>query len=155
MKALKLLIGFFLTLSVFSAYAEDDEVEKAVVGDWTTTQIVKESVFTSLLLIDAKQTLASGTVLVDQPQPQPTKYPNNPNAPTTPVQYKYYEKNPFLGSHPSDRDIKKYFMSCIALQALVANVLPNPYRDDFLNAGIVLEVAVIADNYHVGVRFKF
>ena len=51
--------------------------------------------------------------------------------------------------------VNRQFLLGSLAGALILNALPSDYRDAALNAGLVLEVGVVANNLRLGVGFKF
>lgn len=67
-----------------------------------------------------------------------------------------YERNPLLPRHPSARTITQLCVLNVVAHATLSWALPRPWRRRFQVASVVLEVAVVADNYYrAGVRVKF
>lgn len=51
--------------------------------------------------------------------------------------------------------VNRQFLLGAVAGALILNALPSEYRDTALDAGLVLEVGVVANNLRLGVGFKF
>lgn len=51
--------------------------------------------------------------------------------------------------------VNRQFLLGSLAGALILDALPSDYRDTALNAGLVLEVGVVANNLRLGVGFKF
>lgn len=60
--------------------------------------------------------------------------------------------------HPTGSDIgrvNRQFLLGAMAGALILDALPSEYRDAALDAGLVLEVGVVANNLRLGVGFRF
>jgi len=68
---------------------------------------------------------------------------------------KWHETNPLIGKHPSTAKVDGYFLSSVLLGALVLDSLPSEYRTIALQAGVVLELGVVANNARLGIGMKF
>jgi hypothetical protein len=90
-----------------------------------------ESAFLLLTIADWRQTL---------------DIKNHPNA---------REGNPLLGTNPTDAQVNRYFISATATQYLIANALPEKWRDRWIAGGIGLEIAVVGRNYRLGMNAGF
>src|ERR1700746_3751526 len=78
---------------------------------WTQADIARQVVFTGLVAADWAQTRAIAT---------------NPC---------YYEMmNPALGHHPNIAALNRIFLADVALNPLIAHLLPHPYRQGWQNA---------------------
>ena len=66
-----------------------------------------------------------------------------------------YETNPILGRHPSDRRITLYFLSASVIHTGIAYKLPPDWRRGFQYTTLALQLAVIAHNKKIGLRFEF
>lgn len=51
--------------------------------------------------------------------------------------------------------VNRQFLLGAVAGALILDVLPSDYRDTALNAGLVLELGVVANNLRLGVGFRF
>ena len=66
------------------------------------------------------------------------------------------EQNPFLPSHPSPRTVQAICLGSALGHLAVAYVLPGKWRRGFQVTSVVLEAAVVQDNYYrAGIRFAF
>jgi transcriptional regulator with XRE-family HTH domain len=70
-------------------------------------------------------------------------------------QLNYYEKNPFLGDHPSRAQVNRYFAGALVGGAILAHQLPPRWRKLFLGTVAVLEVRTVAGNFHAGIKISF
>jgi hypothetical protein len=68
---------------------------------------------------------------------------------------RFYERNPFLGRHPSVGDVDKYFTAYLLYIGGVSYLLPPRERRWFLTAYLVYEGGVVGANHYVGVRMDF
>lgn len=61
--------------------------------------------------------------------------------------------------HPAENGdisrVNRQFLLGAVAGALILDALPSEYRDAALNAGLVLEVGVVANNLRLGVGFRF
>lgn len=122
---------------------------------WLWQDTLIQGIFTSLMLIDWRQThdviteketvYQSGDV-VDQNGTVIGSWHYKYE------RYKYNEKNPILGEHPSKKKLAFYMSSMIIGHNLIAYILPRPYREIWQAAGIGIEITSIANNYSAGVR---
>jgi hypothetical protein len=65
----------------------------------------------------------------------------------------YVERNPLLGDNPSPERLRTHFIVGIALNALIARLLPHEWRKEYLSIIIAGEGA--ATVYHLGIGIKF
>lgn len=96
---------------------------------WTTKDTLAQVAVTTTLLMDWHQTR------------QIAAQPN-----------KYYEMNPVLGSHPSTDKVNAYFAGAIVGSAIVAYLLPSPWRQGLQYGTIAVELVVIGRNKSIGLR---
>jgi hypothetical protein len=98
---------------------------------WTNPDTAAEAGFVAVVLLDWQQTraaLASGHV----------------------------ELNPIIGQHPSRARLDAMVLGGVVAHAVIARVLPQPYRRAWQYVTIGVEVAALANNAaHVGLRFGF
>jgi hypothetical protein len=64
------------------------------------------------------------------------------------------ERNPLLGRHPSQQEVSLGIGACILGHALVAAVLPKPFRSMWQGGGIGVEVSATVWNHNMGVGLK-
>lgn len=104
-----------------------------VAGDeWTDSQVTKAVALAVLTTADWAQT---------------RNIARNP--------HKWYETNPLLGEHPSVSKVDKHFIISGIVGAFVLESLPSKYRDWALNAGIMIEVGCVVNNFNLGIGVKF
>jgi hypothetical protein len=103
----------------------------SLANDWTKNDTIR-------------QAAVLGTFYLDQAQTKDIK--NHPWA---------HETNPLLGRHPSDRRIRNYFVSASVIHTAIAYKLPPEYRRGFQYTTLALQLAVIAHNKKIGLRFEF
>lgn len=65
------------------------------------------------------------------------------------------EKNFFLGPHPSNKQINKYFATTLIAHWAITYAMPQEYRSLWQNSTIMLEVTVIGHNKQIGLSFNF
>lgn len=65
------------------------------------------------------------------------------------------ESNQIMGRHPSANRVDDYFTVTLLGVYLGACILPNPWRDALLAAGIVVEFNVTQSNTKLGLRATF
>lgn len=68
---------------------------------------------------------------------------------------RFQETNAILGPHPSLGAVNTYFISAIALGAVIAHHLPRQQRKWFLGGIAVVEIVVTHRNYRLGVGMDF
>ena len=66
----------------------------------------------------------------------------------------YYERNPFLGSHPTTAQVNRHFMISVPLIFLVADNWESQ-RKHWLMGITVLEAAMVANNLRIGLRIQY
>jgi hypothetical protein len=66
----------------------------------------------------------------------------------------YYERNPLLGTHPSNNTINLYFLIAAPLIFLTADQVPE-YRKIILQSVSVLELIAVGNNLRIGLHFQF
>jgi hypothetical protein len=103
----------------------------SLANDWTTNDTIR-------------QAAVLGTFYLDQAQTKDIK--NHPWA---------HETNPLLGRSPSDPRIRNYFLSAGLIHTAIAYKLPPEYRRGFQYTTLALQLAVIAHNKKIGLRFEF
>lgn len=101
---------------------------------WDTTDIVLESTWQVLHIIDWQQTLSIA---------------RNPN--------EWYELNPILGKHPSVGNVNTY-MFCSAIgHGIVSHYIPKllgkQSRNIWQATSILITFSAVANNYSIGIRF--
>lgn len=67
----------------------------------------------------------------------------------------YYERNPFLGDHPSTAEVDAYMAGSLAVCTLVSGLLEPKYRRLFQYLSIGVSTTAVVNNYHIGVRVGF
>jgi len=103
----------------------------AFAGDpWTRGDIIRESVYTGLIVLDWRQTL---------------DIHNHPGA---------YEQNSMLGMHPSRQRINNHFLTLALLHPAIAAILPRPYRQAFQYLYIGIETGTVGHNVAFGLHVK-
>lgn len=105
----------------------------AKAGDsWTATEKQREAAFFVLHAIDWAQTRHIA------------KHPDE-----------FYERNPFLGEHPSTSKVNRYFALTAAAHFAFADWLPRSYRGYFQYFTIGYAASTVVGNYNVGVKMDF
>jgi hypothetical protein len=66
----------------------------------------------------------------------------------------YYERNSFLGSHPTIAQVNRHFMISVPLIFLVADNWESQ-RKHWLMGVTVLEAAMVANNLRIGLRIQY
>ena len=67
---------------------------------------------------------------------------------------KYFERNPFIGKHPSTSRVRNYFAGTAIAHAAITALLPaGKYRTLWQGATITLQAGVVHYNYSIGIRF--
>jgi len=67
---------------------------------------------------------------------------------------KYYERNPFLGRHPSVGRVNTHFAIGLVGLPLLAHYVPS-IRNYVLWSWGALELAAVSNNYYIGIRATF
>jgi hypothetical protein len=98
--------------------------------EWTTQEISKQVAIGALFAIDAAQTL---------------DIKRNPES---------WERNPLLGSHPSDKKIISYFLTAAILHTVLADSLSAKHRAWLQNGTIAVELIVVGNNRRIGLMVK-
>lgn len=102
-------------------------------GKWTRADTGRHAAFTALWASDFAQTIR----IADHPD-------------------EYCEKwNPFMGEHPSRRDVAVNFAVGYLGFTAIAAALPAPYREWWQYGGITVEAAAVANNYMIGLGLGF
>lgn len=65
------------------------------------------------------------------------------------------ETNHFLGPHPSNPAITRYFLITMAGTAGISYALPAKYRRYFLGGVLIIESAAVIHNHRIGLRWGF
>lgn len=99
---------------------------------WSKTDVALEITWTALHLMDLNQTLQISA---------------NPD--------KYTEGCPFLRDHPSKGEVYKVFAIGWVAHALIAHVLPHPYRNWWQFLWIGSSATSVQDNWATGIHFSF
>jgi hypothetical protein len=102
---------------------------------WTTSNTILEATFVSAVFLDWQQTR---WMLTRSPA-------------------RFYETNPVLGQHPSIHKLDAMVGAAVAGHALVAFLLPEPFRSGWQLAFVVIETGMVSMNCSVlgGLRFRF
>lgn len=102
-------------------------------GGWTRADTGRHAAFTVLWAADFAQTIR----IADDPD-------------------RYHEKwNPFMGEHPSRRDVAVNFAVGYLGFTAVAAALPSPWREWWQYGGITVEASCVANNYMIGLGLGF
>ena len=67
----------------------------------------------------------------------------------------FIETNPFLGDHPSVREVDHYFAVSALVQFGIAHVLPTRWRNTWQVVFIATHGSAAANNYQLGIRTDF
>ncbi len=97
---------------------------------WTRHDTWRELGYDALLLVDARQTQWA-------------------------VRHGYRERNPLLGSRPSQRAVNEHFLAMVALHGLVSAWMPPLYRRQWQWGSLAVEAFAVAHNAWIGVRLRF
>lgn len=100
---------------------------------WTKEQRIKQGVVIALSLTDMFQTL----------EYRDTNY------------VRHEEGNPLLGNRPKDSTVISYFAGCILAHVMISDLLPDKFRNYWLNASISFEAVIVGRNHALGVRIKW
>jgi hypothetical protein len=136
----KIIFSLIFILLSSSSYAFDK---------WNIQDTILQTTFGILLFVDMKQTIW----ISEHPVINESYYDYNRNIFVSKKRY-YSESNPILGSHPSKKNIIKYFSVCMLIDTSIAYILPVPYRNIFQLGSIFIEINPIIHNYNAGVKFN-
>ena len=67
----------------------------------------------------------------------------------------YYEKNPFLGDHPTIKEVNRYFIGSLLLTNLSAHFLPDNKKSLYYGSVLVYEMGFVYNNHQIGIQFEF
>lgn len=101
-------------------------------SDWTREDTYREAAYLTLHTMDWAQT---------------RNIARNPD--------RWYERNSFLGPHPTTSKVDQYFVATAALQFAVAYYLPAEYRKAFQYVTIGIEGGAVVHNFRLGVSARF
>lgn len=129
MKTLVFLIAFLFSTAIL---ANDP---------WTQGDITRETIWQTLNLLDWAQTrtIATETMSV-------------PGFGTFP---RYSEGNPFLGNHPTRKDVDRYMAASALFHLGVSHILPTRWRTGWQNVTIGWEASFVYRNYRAGISLTF
>lgn len=105
---------------------------------WSTGDAYREYAYLSLHVVDWGQTR------------QIAKISTEPHG-----IHNYYERNSFIGSHPTVSRVNEYFILTGIGHLLIADALPKGWRDAFQYITIGTEIGIIRRNYSMGIRVNF
>ena len=112
--------------------------------DWTKTDTVLEVAAISLYLADLGQTLD-----IERHNAHPDRYPMPGRTP-------YFEKNPFLGKHPSRATINAYFIALIASHVFISGKLKHGWaRTTYQTTTIFYSYNTVYSNHQIGLKISF
>ena len=99
---------------------------------WSDDDIYREVAYQTIWVIDWGQTLNIA------------KHPQS-----------LYETNQWLGKHPTEFEVNRYFVVNGIIHAIIANYLPSEWRKGFQYLTIGMEVNVVVTNFKLGVSVDF
>ena len=99
---------------------------------WSTEDKAMYAAYTALRIVDMGQTL---------------NIARNPD--------KFHERNPLLGSHPSEGKVAGFFIGSHIVMTVAAHYMPSEYRKWFLRTGTVIELGMVGNNAKLGVKVDF
>ena len=99
---------------------------------WSKRDIALEAAYIALHTVDYLQTR------------QIAKHPD-----------KWHERNPVLGRHPSVGEVGTFFLGTAIVQLGVAHLLPEKYRVWWISGNLISQVAVVGNNFNVGIGVKW
>lgn len=67
----------------------------------------------------------------------------------------FRERNPILGSHPSKRDVNRYFFAAVIGNYLMADLLPSSHRKLWLGGVIIGTVGCVGNNLNIGLGIRW
>ena len=68
---------------------------------------------------------------------------------------RYWECNPILGRHPSEREVNLYFVGAVIGKIIVAHILPSKWRKIWLTGMMVVSVGCVGNNLRAGIGMKW
>lgn len=66
-----------------------------------------------------------------------------------------YERNPIMGRHPSDAEIRRYFGLAALGSVAMIYMLPKEYRMMFIGGAVTMQLVVIGNNKSIGLHTNF
>jgi hypothetical protein len=66
-----------------------------------------------------------------------------------------YERNPFLGKHPSDARVRNYHIVAGLAHVGMTRLLPREYRPYWQWGTLILEIGLVERNHRLGLRLDF
>ena len=68
---------------------------------------------------------------------------------------RFYEKNPFLGEHPTIGEVNRFFIGSAVVTYLIADWLGGDARPVFLITVSAVKFGAVHHNYQIGVKMEF
>jgi len=102
---------------------------------WSTGDTIRETTWQTINFIDYRQTL------------QISKNCNSGGG--------LYEQNPLLSNCPSRSEVNRYFAVSAGLHWAISNYLPAKYRGPWQYVTLGVSGAVVAHNFHIGLKLNF
>ena len=62
----------------------------------------------------------------------------------------YWEKNPLLSDHPTEREVNTYFLSSYLTKSAISYLLPHKYRGPFQYVMIGASAVCVGRNFSIG-----
>jgi len=122
---MKTLYAILLTLTLSNTSQAADE--------WTSADVWREVVGETLIVMDWGQTRYGAA---DPKQ-------------------RWEEQNPWLGKHPTTKEVDRYFISWLVIHPLISHALPSEWRKGFQSVSIFIEgVAVHSNATMAGIGYR-
>lgn len=119
-------IIFIILLSITILYP----LSHVEAGDWTKEDTLRQIAYSTVHIIDWKQTLYL-------------------------VEHNIPEGNPILGLYPSEGKVNTYFFTTLIGHTAISYILPPKFRKTWQYIWFVIEAGCVTHNYSGGVKFGF
>lgn len=127
---MKILIMVFLLFAATSSHAEEGWIPKF--DKWTRGDIVRQSIFIGLVIVDWRQTY----YISESPE-------------------KFEERNTILGKHPDKKSIDRYHIIATLLHTALIHVAPQKWREPLQYISIALEGETVIHNARIGIQINW
>lgn len=154
---MKTIITLILVALCSNSIANDlpDMGEPTSRYDLTKGQLVAETAFAGLMLIDYRQTLDIKGFCRRRFPNVGTENADGSVTDGNKVYCNVYETNPGLGKNPSDTKVTLYFGGLTLAHVAIAKALPNEWRPAWIGAGILMQLHQVIKNKKFGLSVNF
>lgn len=132
-----LLLGFIFLAPIARA-------EGLNLDPWTAGDTIRQSVVTSLLIIDWAQTRYISKHPCGRYEYCVNPYSEHGSA-----------TRRFIGEHPSTAQVNRYFIASIVFNVVIAYVLPRGWRDAWQYGSAGYELSIVLSNRSAGIQLQF